>query len=156
MDRGHDLLSCLYFLKIALILRFSGQRLIPASAQQQQHTLELSRPVIAERYQSLQVIFSQHFQPWHPSSTLMNEAGAAILQVSPQNFLEFSAAIVVNKTRNQTYERLANIGESVGKADEVGHLNAGNKVTNDTKLMVKGIEEPEISSSFTATQWEQW
>ncbi|KKK23774.1 hypothetical protein P175DRAFT_0468614 [Aspergillus ochraceoroseus IBT 24754] len=202
---------------MALAPKFSGQKLTALTAQQPQHTLELYldyvcpfsaklfgtfynsvQPVIAERYQPrLQVIFRQHIQPWHPSSTLTHEAGAAVLRLAPHKFWEFSAALfanqkeffdvnVVNETRNRTYERLAKIGESVGvdkdkilelltvsgKADDEGNLNTGNKVTNDVKLMVRadrvvgvhvsptvyfnGIEESGISSSFTATQWEQW
>ncbi|KAL4780044.1 hypothetical protein BJX76DRAFT_339222 [Aspergillus varians] len=202
---------------MALAPRFTGQKLIPPAAHERQHTLELyldyvcpfsaklfktfytaARPIIIERYQSrLQVIFRQHIQPWHPSSTLTHEAGAAILKIAPDKFWAFSVALfehqqeffdvnVVNETRNQTYERLAKIGESVGinkheilqllivaeKPDEGGQMNTGNKVTNDIKLMVRasrvvgvhvsptvyfnGIEEPEISSSFTASQWEQW
>ncbi|KAL2824555.1 hypothetical protein BDW59DRAFT_86314 [Aspergillus cavernicola] len=167
---------------MALAPRFSGQRLIPAAAQQPQHTLELYldyvcpfsaklfktfytavRPIIAERYQSqIQVVFRQHIQPWHPSSTLTHEAGAAILKIAPHRFWEFSAALfehqreffdvnVVNETRNHTYKRLAEIGESVGvnkdeilklltvaeKPDEAGQLNTGNQVTNDIKLMIR-------------------
>ncbi|KAL4867869.1 hypothetical protein BDV12DRAFT_111613 [Aspergillus spectabilis] len=202
---------------MALAPRFAGQNLAHTAGQEQQHTLELYldyvcpfsaklfktfyaavRPIIIEKYQpQLQVIFRQHIQPWHPSSTLTHEAGAAILKIAPHKFWEFSAALfehqqeffdvnVVNETRNQTYERLARIGETVGvdkdkilelltvaeEPDKEGQLNAGNKVTTDIKLMVKacrvigvhvsptvyfnGIEEPGISSSFTATQWEQW
>ncbi|KAL6239428.1 hypothetical protein BDW75DRAFT_236613 [Aspergillus navahoensis] len=157
-----------------------------------------ARPIITEMYQSrLKVIFRQHIQPWHPSSILTHEAGVAILKIAPDKFWEFSAALfghqqeffdvnVANETRNQTYEKLAKIGESVGvdkneilrlltiaeTPDKDGQLNTGNKVTNDIKLMVKagrvvgvhvsptvyfnGLEEPGISSSFTATQWEQW
>ncbi|KAI9934390.1 hypothetical protein MW887_000004 [Aspergillus wentii] len=156
------------------------------------------RPIIAENYSTkLQVIFRQHIQPWHPSSTLTHEAGAAVLKVAPEKFWEFSAVLfkhqkdffdvsVVNETRNKTYERLAKVAGSIGinelevlrlltiseKASDDAQLNTGNGVTNDIKLMVKsnrmvgvhvsptvyfnGIEEPGISSSFTATQWEQW
>ncbi|PWY71495.1 hypothetical protein BO70DRAFT_343054 [Aspergillus heteromorphus CBS 117.55] len=201
---------------MALHPKFMGQRLSP-NAQQPQHTLELYldyvcpfsaklfntfyksvRPVIAQNYQSnLQVIFRQHIQPWHPSSTLTHEAGAAVLKIAPSKFWDFSAALfsqqkeffdvsVVNETRNTTYERLARIGATVGvnedemlnalriseEANSEEHLNVGNKVTNDIKLMIKsarvvgvhvsptvyfnGVEEPKISSSFTPTQWEQW
>ncbi|BCS21394.1 DsbA family protein [Aspergillus puulaauensis] len=157
-----------------------------------------ARPIITERYQSrLQVIFRQHIQPWHPASTLTHEAGAAVLKIAPDKFWKFSAALfehqqeffdlnVVNETRNQTYERLAKVAESVGidknnilellivadRTGQEGQLNTGNEVTNDIKLMVKagrvvgvhvsptayfnGIEESGISSSFTPTQWEQW
>ncbi|KAL3455542.1 thioredoxin-like protein [Aspergillus heterothallicus] len=203
---------------MALAPKFSGQQL-PASpnAHGRQHTLELYldyvcpfsaklfrtfygsvRPIIVEKYHpALRVIFRQHIQPWHPSSTLTHEAGAAVLKTAPGKFWDFSAALfehqeeffdvnVVNETRNQTYERLAEIGESVGvNKDEMlnlltvadnpgveGQLNAGNQVTSDIKLIVKagrvvgvhvsptvyfnGIEETGISSSFTATQWEEW
>lgn len=108
------------------------------------------------------MIFRQHIQPWHPSSTLTHEAGAAVLRLAPHKFWEFSAALfkqqteffdksVVNETRNKTYERLADIAGSVGvdrqkmldllriseQLDDGGSLNAGNQVTNDIKWMVK-------------------
>ena len=114
----------------------------------------------------LRVIFRQHIQPWHPSSTLTHEAGAAVLKAAPEKFWDFSAALfehqkeffdisVVNETRNKTYERLAKIAGHVGvsenevlkllvineKAGHDGELNMGNNVTNDIKLMVKvGIQ----------------
>lgn len=120
------------------------------------------RPIILQKYQSrLQVVFRQHIQPWHPSSTLTHEAGAAVLKIAPDKFWEFSAALfnhqeeffdvsVVKETRNKTYQRLAKIAATVGvdehemlellNISEVmpdGQLNTGNKVTNDIKLMVK-------------------
>lgn len=201
---------------MALPPKFAGQRL-PAAAHGFQHTLELYLdyvcpfsaklfntfyttfgPVISRQdHSKLQVIFRQHIQPWHPSSTLTHEAGAAVLKIAPEKFWEFSAALfnrqeefydvsVVNETRNRTYERLAKIASSVGvnehrmlellvvsdRPGENGTLNVGNQVTNDIKAMVKlnrvvgvhvsptvffdGIEERGISSSFTATQWEEW
>jgi hypothetical protein len=123
----------------------------------------LVRPVIETKYQSkLWVLFRQHIQPWHPSSTLTHEAGAAVLKLAPEKFWAFSAVLfehqkqffdanVVNETRNETYKRLAAIAGSVdvdeqrvldllivsdkpGKDDS---LNNGNGVTNDIKLMVK-------------------
>lgn len=99
---------------------------------------------------------------------------------------DFFDVSVVNETRNRTYERLAKVAGHVGveerevlkllivsdKASDNGELNTGNFVTDDIKKMVKadravgvhvsptvyfnGIEEPGISSSFTATQWGQW
>lgn len=122
-------------------------------------------PIIAQRYGSrLQVIFRQHIQPWHPSSTLAHEAGAAVLRLAPDKFWDFSAAIfkrqtgffdvsVVNETRNQTYERLAKVAGTVGvdeqkvldllkiseKPGKDGDLNAGNQVTSDIKWMIKVV-----------------
>ncbi|PKS12767.1 hypothetical protein jhhlp_000978 [Lomentospora prolificans] len=110
---------------------------------------------------NLQVIFRQQVQPWHPSSTLMHEAAVVVNQQAPEKFWDFSEALfaratefydvnVVNETRNQTYARLAKIAGGAG-LDEAkvlealtipsepveGHLNAGNKATNDLKLLVK-------------------
>ncbi|KAE8147573.1 hypothetical protein BDV25DRAFT_131973 [Aspergillus avenaceus] len=202
---------------MALSPKFAGHSLLFASDREPQQTLELYldyvcpfseklfntfytsvRPIVAAQYQSrLNVVFRQHIQPWHPSSTLTHEAGAAVLRVAPEKFWEFSAALfrhqadffdisVVNETRNETYGKLARIAGSVGVDEEVvfkllcisemakgkGQLNVGNQVTNDIKLMVKadravgvhvsptvyfnGVEEPQISSSFTTAQWEKW
>lgn len=119
-------------------------------------------PTVAQQYSSqLQVIFRQQIQPWHPSSTLTHEAGAAVLRLAPEKFWEFSAALfqrqteffdvnVVNETRNKTYERLAKIAGSVGvdeqkvlalllipETSNPNELNVGNQVTNDIKWMTK-------------------
>ena len=120
-------------------------------------------PDLPKKYPSkVQFIFRQQIQPWHPSSTLVHEAGAAVLRLSPDKFWPFSAALfekqkdffdvnVVKETRNDTYKRLAKIAGSVGveeakvydllqipdKPGEDGSLNSGNQVTNDVKLMVK-------------------
>jgi len=120
-------------------------------------------PAIQSKYATkLQLIFRQQIQPWHPSSTLTHEAGAAVLKLAPEKFYEFSAALfkkqtdffdvnVVNEVRNKTYERLAKIAGSVGVEEEKlldllripdkpgadGALNVGNGVTNDIKVMVK-------------------
>ena len=110
----------------------------------------------------MRFIFRQQIQPWHPSSTLVHEAGAAILRLAPEKFYDFSAQLfkeqkeyfdvnVVNETRNDTYRRLAKVAGKVGvdegevygllevggKPDKDGALNVGNKVTDDVKLMVK-------------------
>lgn len=120
-------------------------------------------PTIRSKYDSkLQIIFRQQIQPWHPSSTLVHEAGAAVLRLSPAKFYDFSKALfddqaaffdvnVVNETRNNTYKRLAKIAAGVGldegevfglleisdKPGKDGSLNTGNKVTDDVKVMVK-------------------
>ncbi|KAF5020925.1 hypothetical protein F66182_7077 [Fusarium sp. NRRL 66182] len=111
---------------------------------------------------NLTFIFRQQIQPWHPSSTLMHEAGLAVLRLAPERFWDFSAALfdeqssffdvsVVNETRNHTYRRLAKIARKTGldedrvyqllqipdKPAEDGALNAGNQVTNDVKVMTR-------------------
>ncbi|KAK3054425.1 hypothetical protein LTR09_004693 [Extremus antarcticus] len=113
-------------------------------------------------YPIMQSKYQDKIQPWHPSSTLVHEAGAAVLQTDSDKFWAFSKALfdkqkeffdvnVVHEQRNDTYQRLAKIAGSVGldekkiysllelsdKPDKDGSLNIGNKVTNDVKLMVK-------------------
>lgn len=120
-------------------------------------------PVVRQKYaDKLQIIFRQQIQPWHPSSTLVHEAGVAVLQSDAARFWDFSKALfakqteyfdvnVVNEARNDTYKRLAKLAASVGldekdiysrleisnKPDKDGGLNTGNAVTNDLKLLVK-------------------
>ena len=120
-------------------------------------------PLVKSKYPDrVQFIFRQQIQPWHPSSTLVHEAAAAVLKVSPSKFYDFSEALfehqkeyfdvnVVHEPRNETYRRLAKLASSVGveeakifellkisdKPGSDGGLNSGNGVTNDLKLMVK-------------------
>jgi len=120
-------------------------------------------PNIPKKYPSkVQILFRQQIQPWHPSSTLVHEAGAAVLRLSPDKFWPFSAALfehqkeffdvnVVHEARNDTYKRLSKLATSVGldegkvfdllkvsdEPGEGGSLNVGNQVTDDVKLMVK-------------------
>ncbi|RMZ91449.1 hypothetical protein DV736_g1314, partial [Chaetothyriales sp. CBS 134916] len=122
-------------------------------------------PTLRAKYSSpgIRVIFRQQIQPWHPSSTLVHEAGAAVLRTAPDRFWEFSRVLfekqkeyfdvsVVNEARNQTYARLAKLAASVEGIEEAkilkllkvsdkpgsdGALNTGNETTDDVKLMVK-------------------
>ena len=133
-------------------------------------------PIVKSKYSDrVQFIFRQQIQPWHPSSTLVHEAGAAVLQTNPDKFWEFSKALfdkqteffdvnVVNETRNKTYERLAKIAGGVGvdekkvysllqisdKPDKDGSLNTGNGVTNDIKVMVKVCKDHRNVSLFSS------
>lgn len=119
--------------------------------------------MISQKYQpKVQVIFRQIIQPWHPSSTLTNEAGAAVLKIAPEKFWEFSAtlfkqqaeffdACVANEPRNKTYERLAKIAGKVGLNEKQvlellvinedpgneSQMHVGNGITSDIKRMVK-------------------
>jgi protein-disulfide isomerase len=120
-------------------------------------------PTVESKYAGrLQLIFRQQIQPWHPSSTLVHESGAAVLKVNPDKFWEFSHKLfekqteffdvnVVNETRNNTYKRLAKIAGETGLDEDIiyklleisdkpaadGSTNTGNQVTNDIKVMVK-------------------
>ena len=120
-------------------------------------------PTLQQKYPSkVRFILRQQIQPWHPSSTLVHEAGAAVIKVAPNKFVEFSTTLfdqqkdyfdvnVVKEERNQTYKRLSELAGSVGidsgkiysllevsaKPGEDGSLNIGNGVTDDIKQMVK-------------------
>ncbi|KAG9769077.1 hypothetical protein ABEF95_001639 [Exophiala dermatitidis] len=169
---------------MALPPKFAGQLLASSSTSEAKHTIEIYLdytcpfsaklfktfytgvvPLIEKKYTNpgIRVIFRQQIQPWHPSSTLVHEAAAAVLKTAPDSFWAFSEKLfdhqkeyfdeaVVNETRNNTYKRLAKLAGSVKGVDEKqildlllisekpgedGSLNTGNKVTNDIKLMVK-------------------
>ncbi|KAJ6163846.1 hypothetical protein N7497_003825 [Penicillium chrysogenum] len=177
--------------------KYAGLKLLGGAPQETQHTLEnilrfsakmfntfyADGPTVAQQYISrLQVIFRQQIQPWHPSSTLIHEAGAAFSAALFQNQAEFFDVSVVNETRNKTCERLARIAGSVGVDEQKvlallvipdtpnsqDELNVGNQLTNGMKWMTKanrvigvhvtptiffnGVEERGINSSFTAAQ----
>lgn len=110
----------------------------------------------------VRLILRQQIQPWHPSSTLVHEAAAAVMQIQPNKFIDFSTLLftrqkeyfdvnVVNETRNQTYKRLSDLAAELGvdskkmydllhvsdQPAKDGSLNIGNGVTNDIKYMVK-------------------
>lgn len=166
---------------MALNPKFAGQRLA-ATGLPAIHTLELFLdyvcpfsakmfhtvhdqvfPIVRSKYpEKVQFIFRQQIQPWHPSSTLVHEAGVAVLQTDASKFWPFSKALfeqqaeyfdvnVVDEPRNKTYARLAKLAGGVGldekkiyallevssKPDKDGGLNVGNAVTNDLKLLVK-------------------
>jgi len=168
---------------MALAPKFAGYRFPPAVSTQSVHTIELYLdyvcPFSAKMFKTLytqvlpkiekstfsnkvQFVFRPQIQPWHPSSTLVHEAGVAVQRLDPAKFWPFSAALfndqksyydvsVVNETRNNTYKRLAKLAASVGvdedkfldlvlvpeHADAEGGLNLGNKVTNDLKVHLK-------------------
>jgi len=95
---------------MALAPRFVGQRFTAAANAPAMHTLELYLdyvcpysfkmfntvyasvfPLIKQKYASkVQVLFRQQIQPWHPSSTLVHEAGVAVLKLQPAKFWDFS------------------------------------------------------------------
>ncbi|KAL8725587.1 MAG: hypothetical protein Q9181_006361 [Wetmoreana brouardii] len=124
-------------------------------------------PSLPKKYPGrIQFIFRQQIQPWHPSSTLVHEAAAAVLRLTPGKFWEYSKTLfdhqkeffdvnVVKEARNETYRRLAILAGQTGvdenkvyellhvgdKPGVDGGLNIGNAVTDDIKVMVKvGID----------------
>lgn len=94
---------------MALAPKFAGQKFAATNAPTL-HTLELYLdyvcpysakmfntvyssvfPLIKQKYASkVQILFRQQIQPWHPSSTLVHEAGVAVLKLQPGKFFEFS------------------------------------------------------------------
>lgn len=136
-------------------------------------------PDLPKKYPAkVQFLFRQQIQPWHPSSTLVHEAGAAVLRLAPDKFWPFSKALfehqkdffdvnVVHETRNDTYKRLAKLAGSIGleeskvfelleisdKPGEGGSLNTGNKVTDDIKLMVKVSLTVVVCGKPVLTPW---
>lgn len=96
-------------LKMALAPKFAGQK-FTATNTPTLHTLELYLdyvcpysakmfntvytsvlPLIKQKYASkVQILFRQQIQPWHPSSTLVHEAGVAVLKLQPSKFYDFS------------------------------------------------------------------
>lgn len=96
-------------IKMALAPKFAGQK-FSVNNTPTLHTLELYLdyvcpysakmyntvygsvfPLIRQKYASkVQILFRQQIQPWHPSSTLVHEAGVAVLKLQPNKFFEFS------------------------------------------------------------------
>jgi protein-disulfide isomerase len=116
-------------------------------------------------------IFRQQIQPWHPSSTLVHEAGYAVQKVEPAKFYDFSAALF-DQQKDFFEKKVYELLEISDKPAEDGGLNSGNKVTDDVKVQVKanrltgvhvtptvvfdGVVNNEISSGWSEGQWEEW
>jgi protein-disulfide isomerase len=118
---------------MAVSPRFAGQ-LANLTGAEAMHTIELYldyvcpysakmfktiqtsvRPIIEKKYSKpgVRLIFRQQIQPWHPSSTLVHEAGVAVLRIAPSQFWQFSELLferqkeffdvnVVNESRNKS------------------------------------------------------
>ncbi|KFY07619.1 hypothetical protein V492_06982 [Pseudogymnoascus sp. VKM F-4246] len=141
-----------YLKKMALAPKFSGQLFSSLSHAPKVHTLELYLdyvcpfskkqfetiyekvfPIIKSKYTGrINVVFRQQVQPWHPSSTLVHEAGVAALRLDPATFWAYSVVLfkhqteffdvnVVNETRNQTYRRLAKLYGALGASGPGTH-----------------------------------
>ncbi|KFY78934.1 hypothetical protein V499_02018 [Pseudogymnoascus sp. VKM F-103] len=144
--------SAAYFKNMALAPKFYGQLFTSLSHAPKVHTLEVYLdyvcpfskkqfetlyekvfPIIKTKYTGrINVVFRQQVQPWHPSSTLVHEAGVAALRLDPKTFWAYSAVLfkhqteffdvnVVNETRNQTYRRLAKLYGALGASGPGTH-----------------------------------
>ncbi|KAA8896903.1 hypothetical protein TRICI_006816 [Trichomonascus ciferrii] len=119
-------------------------------------------------------VFRHQIQPWHPSSTLVAEAGIAVALLGDQDkFWKFSNALfgqsssyydeaVYHETRPQTYDRLAELARTSAGVDKKAFLdlvsvpegenkNAGNKIGQDVKNFVKFARQNSIHVSPTVT-----
>jgi protein-disulfide isomerase len=116
-------------------------------------------PKVQEKYSDkVQFIFRHQIQPWHPSSTLVHEAGIAVAQLAPSKFWEFSYALfeeldsyndesAYNLSRHEIYVKLAELAEKSVGVDKNKFLelltiakdakNSGNKVQADVKYFIK-------------------
>lgn len=117
-------------------------------------------------------VFRHQVQPWHPSSTLVHEAGLAVARLEPAKFWDFSYALfedseyyydepTYGETRAQTYDRLAELAAKSVGVDKKAFLdlvsvaesntpkNAGNKVSNDIKAFTRVSRQNGIHVSPT-------
>jgi protein-disulfide isomerase len=117
-------------------------------------------------------VFRHQVQPWHPSSTLVHEAGLAVSRLEPSKFWDFSYALfedseyyydehTYEETRPQTYERLAELAHKSVGIDKKAFLdlvsvpasntpkNAGSKITNDLKAFIRVSRQNGIHVSPT-------
>lgn len=99
----------------------------PFSAKLYKNLRSTFIPALEEKYPGqFRFVFRHQVQPWHPSSTLVHEAGIAVSKLAPAKFWEFSDALfdrakeyydepVYHESRAETYKRLAKLAhESVG------------------------------------------
>merc|ERR1712000_475301 len=77
----------------------------PFSAKQFKTLQSVVFPLVKANPQwasSLTFIFRQQVQPWHPSSTLVHEAGLAVLQIAPDKFWTLVRSSLTTKRRTLT------------------------------------------------------
>ncbi|KFY33923.1 hypothetical protein V494_07209 [Pseudogymnoascus sp. VKM F-4513 (FW-928)] len=121
-------------------LDFVTVEVIGFSKKQFETIYEKVFPIIKSKYTGrINVVFRQQVQPWHPSSTLVHEAGVAALRLDPATFWAYSAVLfkhqteffdvnVVNETRNQTYRRLAKLYGALGASGPGTHQSDEEKL----------------------------
>ncbi|KAJ3719350.1 hypothetical protein C8R42DRAFT_703538 [Lentinula raphanica] len=118
----------------------------------------------------VKVIFRPQVQPWHASSTLVHEAGLAVVRVAPQQFWPFALALFKQQgeyfdiptstiTPLEVRSKLAKLVESVigsSLANDFkdllelkGSPNGGNAVTDDLKYTIKFSRQNSIHVSPT-------
>eukprot|EP00158_Paraphelidium_tribonemae_P009042 Partr_v1_DN28753_c0_g1_i4_m63126 putative Conserved hypothetical protein len=122
---------------------------------------------------TLQIIFRNQIQPWHPQSPILHEASLAIARLAPSKFWKWSKILfdessefydvhTVNLSRFQIVEKLAALASSndiVPAQDllellrvertESGAMNEGNSITDDLKYFIKFSRQNSIHISPT-------
>lgn len=120
-------------------------------------------PAVESKYNGkIKIVFKNYVQPWHPTSTLLHEAGIVVARFEPEQFLKFSYDLfdhieefydseTFEETRNETYLKIYNNviakgSYSISKEDFLGALNikksekpsnGGNAATDDLKYFTK-------------------
>ncbi|KAJ3720568.1 hypothetical protein C8R42DRAFT_608671 [Lentinula raphanica] len=118
----------------------------------------------------VKVIFRPHVQPWHASSTLVHEAGLAVVRVAPQQFWPFALAFfkqwqgefsyipMSTLTPLEVRSKLAKLAESVIGSSlandfkdllELKGSYGHNAVTDDLKYTIKFSRQNSIHVSPT-------
>ncbi|THG93849.1 hypothetical protein EW026_g7498 [Hermanssonia centrifuga] len=124
---------------------------------------QVVKPLLAEGGEyagKAKVIFRNHPQPWHASSTFVHEAGLALVRIAPLKFWAFSLALFDHQddyfdqptsklTPDAIRNKLADLAVNtlvIGEDDRQGFLdlltpsstpNGGVAVTDDLKYTIK-------------------
>lgn len=76
------------------------------------------KPLVEQKYKSkVQIVFRQQVQPWHPSSTLVHEAGVAVLQTNPEKFWVRQASMAARPVTD--FEHAGLLEGAVRQADGI-------------------------------------
>jgi len=145
----------------------------PYSAKMSQTIDTVLKPLLGTggKYDGkVKVVFRPQVQPWHSASTLVHEAGLAVLRVSPENFWFFSLALFAKQneyfdiptstlTPIQIRENLAQLASQIIPVEQVsefkellklnGSPNGGIAVTEDLKYCIKFSRQNSIHVSPT-------
>ncbi|KAJ3977973.1 hypothetical protein EV361DRAFT_876215 [Lentinula raphanica] len=132
-----------------MALQPSLQPLIVAGSADAPHTLDIFLDYVcvfstkmALTIDKVLVIFRPHVQPWHASSTLVHEAGLAVVRVAPQQFWPFALAFFKQWQGEFSYIPMSTLTplEVRSKLAKLAESVIGSSLANDFKdlLELKG------------------